>query len=97
VIPQKFSGVARFQLLHSASNIMQSGYVTIPKNAKNENTTKIINTLQNQLTGFHRTKTKKGNETFDSTAPHDDMAISLCMAINEASKRVTTYVKGSSR
>ncbi|MGV9141316.1 MAG: hypothetical protein ACOC1X_00095 [Promethearchaeota archaeon] len=97
VIPQKFSGVARFELIQTASNILQSGYVKIPKNPKNENTNETINTLQTQLAGFKRSKTDKGNETFLSKAAHDDIAISFCMAVKEASKQVTTYVKGTSR
>ena len=97
VIPQKFNGAARFDLIQTAANILKSGYVRIPRDVLQEDYIKLIDKLQQQLTGFIRTKTDKGNETFLSKAPHDDMAISFCMAINAASKYMTTYVKPQSR
>ena len=93
VIPQKFNGAARWSLILTTSNIMQSGYIKIPRNPLQEDYIKLTNTLQDQLTGFIRSKTDKGNDTFLSKAWHDDIAISFCMAINEASKQMTTYVK----
>jgi hypothetical protein len=93
VVPQKFNGVARWDLLQTLSNVLKSGYIKIPKNQKQEDFNKLVNTLQEQLCGFQRTKTEKGNETFLSKARHDDIAISLAMAIKEASKHMTTYVK----
>ena len=93
VIPQKFSGVARFDLLQTLSNVLKSGYVVIPKNPKQEDFNKLVNTMQTQLSGFHRSKTEKGNETFLSKAAHDDIAISLALAVKNASKQMTTYVK----
>lgn len=96
VIPQKFNGVARFDLLQTLSNVIKSGYLKIPKNPKQENFNKLVNTLQDQLCGFQRAKTEKGNETFLSKARHDDIAISLAMAVKEASKHMTTHVKPAS-
>jgi hypothetical protein len=93
IIPQKFNGVARFDLLQTLSNVLKSGYIKIPKNQEQEDFNKLTNTLQEQLCGFQRTKTEKGNETFLSKARHDDIAISLAMAIKEASKHMTTYAK----
>lgn len=93
VVPQKFNGVARWDLLQTLSNVLKSGYIKIPKNQKQEDFNKLVNTLQEQLCGFQRAKTEKGNETFLSKARHDDIAISLAMAIKEASKHMTTYVK----
>lgn len=87
VIPQKFSGVARFELINILSNVFQSGgSMVIPKNPENEDDNKLVNELQAQLMGFKRAKTEKGNETFLSKAAHDDIAISLAMAIKEATK-----------
>lgn len=85
VIPQTFSGVARFKLINILSNVFQSdGSLVIPKNPEDETNNKLVNELQQQLMGFKRTKTEKGNETFLSKAVHDDIAISLAMAIKEA-------------
>ena len=96
VIPQKFNGVARFDLLQTLSNVIKSGYLRIPKNPIQEDFNKLVNTLQEQLCGFQRAKTEKGNETFLSKARHDDIAISLAMAVKEASRHMTTYVRPQS-
>ena len=93
VIPQGFSGVARLLLLQTLSNVMQSGRVEIPKNPLNKEHNDLVNTLQAQLGGFRRDKTAKGNETYLSRAPHDDIAISLAMAISEATKYKVSRVK----
>ena len=94
VIPQGFSGVARFELINILSNVFQSqGSLVIPKNPENESDNKLINELQNQLMGFKRTKTDKGNETYLSKARHDDIAISLAMAIKEAVRLGSATVK----
>jgi len=98
VIPQSFAGIVRLQLIQTLSNVFQAdGVLRIPKNADRPTENKLINTLQNQLTGFKRTKTEKGNETYLSKSPHDDIAISLAMAVQEAVKMNTTYVRAVSR
>lgn len=96
VIPQKFTGAARWQLIQAASNILSSGFVRIPKNPEQQDYNRLVDELQTQLSGFIRAKTEKGNETFLSKAAHDDLAISLCMAISEASKQITTYARPQS-
>lgn len=94
VIPQTFSGIARFKLINILSNVFQSpGSLVIPKNPIDENNNKLVNELQNQLMGFKRTKTDKGNETFLSKAVHDDIAISLAMAVKEATKLNSVTVR----
>ena len=98
VIPQSFAGIVRLQLIQTLSNVFQAdGVLRIPKNADRPTENKLINTLQNQLTGFKRTKTEKGNEIYLSKSPHDDIAISLAMAVQEAVKMNTTYVRAVSR
>jgi len=92
VIPQSFSGVARLLLLQTLSNVLQSKRIRIPKQKDNDGHNKLVDELQNQLGGFKRTTTDRGNETFLSKAPHDDIAISLAMAINEAIKYKTSRV-----
>ncbi len=86
VISQAFSGIARLLLLQTLSNVMQSKRIHIPKHPENPNHNDLVNTLQSQLGGFKRAKTDRGNETFLSKSPHDDIAISLSMAISEAVK-----------
>jgi hypothetical protein len=92
VIPQGFSGIARLLLIQTLSNVIQSKRIHIPKNPENPLHNDYVNTMQTQLTGFRRTKTDRGNETFLSKAPHDDIAISLAMAIGEAVKYKTSRV-----
>lgn len=93
VIAQNFQANIRKQMLLAASNIFQSKSFTIPKSPKNHNLSKIIDELQNQLTGFTRGKTDKGNETIHSKYVHDDLAISVCMALVHASQQRSTSVR----
>jgi hypothetical protein len=98
VIPQTFAGVVRLQLIQTLSNVFQAnGVLRIPKDPNKLDEVKLVNMLQEQLTGFVRTKTDKGNETYLSKAVHDDIAISLAMAVSEAAKMKTTYVRAVSR
>lgn len=98
VIPQSFAGIVRLQLLQTLSNVFQADAVMrIPKNPYRYEENKLIDLLQEQLMGFVRTKTEKGNETYLSKANHDDIAISLAMAVSEAAKMKTTYVRPVSR
>ncbi len=93
VIPQGFSGVARLLLLQTLSNVIQSKRLHIPKHPDNVVHNDLVNLLQTQLGGFKRARTERGNETYLSKAPHDDIAISLSMAVNEAVKYKVVRVK----
>jgi hypothetical protein len=98
VIPQSFTGGARLDLIQTLSNVFQArGALTIPKDPSDEVCKDYVNELQAQLTGFRRAKTEKGNETYLSKAAHDDIAISLAMAIKEATKQITVRVKPQTR
>jgi hypothetical protein len=90
VIPRNFYSVARKKLIDSLAQIFKSGTITIPRNPNPEFKSNIDcveygNILKDQLTGFIRHKSEKtGSEFPHSTAPHDDGAISLALAIIEA-------------
>jgi len=90
VVPKNFHSAARKNLLTSLAQILKSGTLVIPRKPVPEyrNTIDCVeygNILKQQLGGFVRVKSSKtGAETMDSTAPHDDMAISLALAISEA-------------
>lgn len=95
VIPQKFYAQARRDLLEVASNVFQGKGIIIPKNPIKKSESQLVDELQNQLCGFTRGKTQKGNETVFSKYNHDDLAIAFCMALKEASKQVNSYALGS--
>jgi hypothetical protein len=93
VIAQNFNPMARKAMLMASSNIFQGKSIIIPKNATKRDQIEYMNELQNQLTGFTRGKTDKGNETVFSKYRHDDLAMAFCMALVEASKQMTTTVR----
>jgi len=90
VINQSFHSAARKKLLTTMSQIFKSGSIVIPRNPvpqykDNMDCMEYGKLLMSQLSGFLRTKSNKtGHETFESTAPHDDAAISLALALTEA-------------
>lgn len=90
VISRNFHSAARKQLLTSLSQIFKSGSLVIPRNPNpqikdNIDCLEYGKELKQQLVGFVRKKSEKtGAEGIDSTAPHDDIAISLALSIIEA-------------
>ena len=62
------------------------GCFSLPRNEE-DNSHKYSDILKEQLAGFVRVKSDKtGRDIFKSCASHDDLAISLSMAISEAIK-----------
>lgn len=94
IIQQKFQWRIRAEMLKTASNVLQSGKVKIPKKGGGEHieNDKLVNELQKQLSGFLVVKSAQGTENYKSTASHDDIAISFCMALKEASKQILNEI-----
>ena len=87
VIDSTFQPEARKKLYRTLSNVLASRKLIIPRNPDaNDDCVKFSEELREQLCGFKRNKTDRGNEIIDSCAAHDDIAASLAMAINEAIK-----------
>lgn len=90
VVPKNFHSAARKKLLTSLAQILKSQTIVVPRKpnpeySDNMDCIEYGNLLKQQLGGFVRVKSRKtGAETMDSTAPHDDIAISLGLAISEA-------------
>lgn len=93
VIPKKFTGGdmgTRKQYLIALKRIIESRRLVIPRCPDNENTIDLTNQLTTQLTGFVERKSEKtSHKLLDSTAMHDDIAMSLAMAIEEGTLQVT--------
>ena len=76
-------------VLHQSTlaNVFQGKAIIIPRSIDDGEAYRISETLKDQLIGFRRrTSDKTGAEAIQSTAPHDDMAISLAMAIQEGTR-----------
>lgn len=85
VVAQNFHSVARKKLLLTLSNVFQGKAISIPRSMDDPQAYEISDIIKNQLSGFRRKLSDKtGAEGIESTAPHDDIAISLAMAIQEA-------------
>lgn len=87
VVPQNFHSVARKKLLITLSNVFQGQAIVIPRSIDDMEAYRIGETIKDQLLGFKRVPSEKtGAESIQSTAPHDDLAISLAMAVQEATQ-----------
>ena len=87
VVPQNFHSAARKKLLQTLSNVIQGKALVIPRSIDDREAYRLSELLKDQLVGFHRkTSQLTGTEGIHSSAPHDDIAISLAMAIQEAVK-----------
>jgi hypothetical protein len=80
---QDFRPVNRSILLLNLRRLMEQNRLIIPSKGDCETLT---NALINELSGFRTLKTKAGSETFASSLKHDDMVMSLAMAIKEVSQ-----------
>lgn len=87
VLAQNFFYQERKRMLRTLSNIIESRNIVVPRKSKDKETIDKTNLLLEQLLGFvRRTSDVTSLEQFESKAAHDDIAISLAMAIKESSK-----------
>ena len=87
VVPQNFHSAARKKLILTLSNVFQGKAIIIPRNVDDHEAYRLSELVKDQLVGFRRkTSDKTGAEGIESKAPHDDMAISLAMAIAEGTR-----------
>lgn len=88
VVPQKFSSEKRKDLLMTLKNIIENQKLVIPRNSKDPDTIEKTNELTEQLLGFVKAQTESTKDRIDSNAAHDDVAISLAMAVKEAANQI---------
>ena len=98
VIAQNFNSTARNQLITSLSNVIEGEGLVIPRKRSDIKALDMTDKLTAQLLGFKRTKSDKtGRELLNSCAAHDDIAISVAMAVQEAAKMKQLSCIGVSR
>ena len=84
VVAQNFHSAARKKLILTLSNVFQGGAMVIPRSIDDREAHRLSELIKDQSVGFRRRPSEKtGAELIQSTAPHDDMAISLAMAVQE--------------
>ena len=84
---QSFHGIARNKLLISLGSVFAGKGIIIPRDVSDEECVKYSELLKEQLIGFKRKRSEKtGSELIESRATHDDLVMSLAMAISEAIK-----------
>lgn len=87
VVAQNFHSAARKKLILTLSNVFQGKAIIIPRSIDDHEAYRLSELVKDQLIGFRRrTSDKTGAEAIQSTAPHDDIAISLAMAVQEGTK-----------
>ena len=87
---QVFSHPERKDLLMTMKGIIEDKKLVIPRYADDVSELKMTEELVNQLVGFVKRESESSNlELIDSTYTHDDIAISLSMAIKEATRQIT--------
>lgn len=87
VVAQSFHSAARKKLILTLSNVFQGKAIIIPRSIDDHEAYRISELVKDQLVGFKRkTSDKTGVEGIESTCVHDDVAISLAMAVQEGTK-----------
>ena len=87
VVAQNFHSAARKKLILTLSNVFQGKGIVIPRSPDDREAYRLSELVKDQLIGFRRRASDKtGAEAIQSTAPHDDMAISLAMAVQEGTR-----------
>jgi phage terminase large subunit-like protein len=83
---QNFHSTSRAKLLIDLSNVFSGRGIIIPRSPDaDDNCVELSELLKEQATGFKRKRSDKtGKELIESRAAHDDLVISLAMAISEA-------------
>ena len=90
VIPQKFSSDERKKILVTLKNVIESHKLIIPRHPDEDYVLNITNELITQLTGFEEEISEKTkSKLLVSKARHDDLAISLAMAIKQGTEQIT--------
>ena len=87
VVPQNFHSAARKNLILTLSNVLQGKGIVLPRSMDDEEAMKFSELIKDQLIGFRRKRSEKtGAELIESSSRHDDVAISLAMAVSEGTK-----------
>lgn len=88
VVGQSFHSISRSKLLIDLSTAFSGGGIIIPRNPDSDDEcVKYSELLKDQATGFRRKRSDKtGKELIESRAAHDDLVVSLAMAVSEAQK-----------
>ena len=94
VIPQSFASSSRKRLLMTLSNVIQGKALVIPRTNEDVEVYRLSELLKDQLSGFHRQISQlTGSESIASSAPHDDIVVSLAMAVQESVKHEEMDIK----
>ena len=89
-IGNPFGAKSRNTYLSTLKIVIGDRKLTIPYNKDNFDTIKLAEELTLQLVGFKEVKSEKGFTTYKSTAPHDDLAMALALAISGAEEQDLT-------
>ncbi len=87
---QGFSPPERKDLLMTLKGIIEAKKLVIPRYADDSSELSLTDELVAQLVGFVKRESESTSlEIIDSTYTHDDMAISLSMAVKEATRQIS--------
>ena len=90
VVSQSFNATERKKMLVTMKRIVEGGKLVIPRHPDNYGLIELTNTLTTQLLGFVEKESEKTkHKLIMSTALHDDIAMSLAMAVTEGTKQIT--------
>ena len=88
-IAQTFGSVSRGQMLSVLSIVSNNRRLIIPYKKGNYEVQFLADKLVEQLSGLREEKSQKGNKLIASKAPHDDIAMSLALAVKGAEEQDT--------
>lgn len=98
IVPQSFHSRARNDLLNTLKNVIDGGKLIIPRNHEDQLAIRHTNKLFEQLMGFKEEKSQTtGIRQYLSSAPHDDIAMALAMAVKGGVQQRSSCLGGASQ
>ncbi len=87
---QSFDSASRQMLLLNLWKVIEQGRIIMPYK-KDGNSEQIIKNLLYELNSMQNVKTRTGVDTFKSVARHDDMVMSLALAVKDFGRKTRLY------
>ena len=94
---QKFDHTSRKDILRTLANVLEGDALVIPRLSTDKKAIEYTDKMLEQAIGFICKNSEAGNETYLSTAQHDDILISCAMAVKQAVQSKGITIKGKSR
>jgi len=90
-----FTPQSRNMILTKLINLVLEGRLVIPRSAQDPYTISLTDVLIHELSGLYKDKTRSGLDTYKTVTRHDDVVMSLALAVHAAEqiKSAVIYIR----